>query len=236
MAREGIDGPLISLPVVSRHGIFVWLLSTLVSVRYTFLVVMILMAGVSRRSLAQILVWVVAATLGVLVHEFGHVAAARYYGHRPRVELYTMGGLTSWSNEGRPGWVERLSTSLAGPVVGLLVAGALWLGLEHWGGVPGQPLLYLAFHDFMWVCAGWSLLNLAPILPLDGGQALEALLYPFRVRQPRRTAQLVSIGAGAALAVLAFTYGWTWAAVLAGLLAYNNAQAVRGLPTARIVG
>jgi stage IV sporulation protein FB len=236
MTREGIDGPLISLPVVSRHGVFFWLLSTLVSVRYTFLLVMVLMAGVSRRSVAEILVWVVAATLGVLVHEFGHVAAARYYGHRPRVELYTMGGLTSWSDEGRPGWVERLSTSLAGPVVGLLLAGALWLGLERWGGVPSQPLLYLAFHDFMWVCAGWSVLNLAPVLPLDGGQALEALLSAFRVRRPRRTAQLISVGAGAVLAVLAFAHGWTWAAVLAGLLAYNNSQAVRGLPTTSIVG
>jgi hypothetical protein len=40
MAARGqvIEGALLSRPVASRHGIFFWLLRTLVKVRYTFFV------------------------------------------------------------------------------------------------------------------------------------------------------------------------------------------------------
>jgi hypothetical protein len=47
VTTQGIEGPLVSLPVVSRHGVFFWLFSTLVTVRFTFLLVTVLMAGLS---------------------------------------------------------------------------------------------------------------------------------------------------------------------------------------------
>jgi Zn-dependent protease len=225
----------VSLPVVSRHGVFFWLFSTLVTVRFTFFLVMVLMGGMARRSVAEILVWVLVAGFGVLLHEFGHVAAARYYGHAPRVELYTMGGVTTWESESRPGWVERLVVSLAGPAIGLALAGIVWL-LVPAGAALGSPLLSLALYDFMWVSVGWGIFNLLPILPLDGGRAMEAILGAARVARPLRKARLVSLIFGAAVALVAFAFGWTWAGVLGALFAYNNAQLLRGSPEVRIVG
>lgn len=234
-ARE-IEGPLASLPVVSRHGVFFWLFSTLVTVRFTFFLVMVLMAGLSRRSFAEILIWVAVAGFGVLLHEFGHVAAARYYRHKPRVELYTMGGVTTWESDERAGWVEHLLISLAGPAIGLALAGLVWLLLENLGWVPGSPFLRLALSDFMWVSVGWGVFNLLPILPLDGGRSLEAILAGFRARNPRRTTRIVSLCVGGAVAVLAFAAGWTWAGVLAAMFAYNNAQSMRGGREVRLLG
>jgi Zn-dependent protease len=234
VTTRGIEGPLVSLPVVSRHGVFFWLFSTLVTVRFTFLLVMVLMAGLSRRSFAGIFVWVLVAGFGLLLHEFGHVAAARYYRHKPRVELYTMGGVTTWERDERAGWVEQLLISLAGPAIGLALAAAVWLLLVGW--IPGSSLLRLALLDFMWVSVAWGVFNLLPILPLDGGRALEAILAAFRTRNPRRTTRIVSLCVGGAVALLAFGFGWTWAGVLAAMFAYNNAQGLRGGREVRIVG
>jgi len=233
---RGIEGPLVSRPVVSRHGVFFWLFSTLVTVRFTFFLVMVLMAGLSRRSFLQILVCVFVAGFGVLLHEFGHVGAARYYRHKPRVELYTMGGVTTWESDGREGWRERLVISLAGPAIGLVLAGLVWLSLETLGFRPGSPFVHLALGDFIGVSFGWGLFNLLPILPLDGGQALEAILTGRFARDPRRTTRIVSLIVGGVTALLAFSAGWTWAGALAAMFAYNNAQRLRGGREVRIVG
>jgi hypothetical protein len=60
MAARGqvIEGAIPSLPVASRHGIFFWLLRTLVKVRYTFLLSALLL-GLRRQSVVTLLVWVV---------------------------------------------------------------------------------------------------------------------------------------------------------------------------------
>jgi len=234
--NRGIEGPLVSRPVVSRHGVFFWLFSTLVTVRFTFFLVMVLMAGLSRRSFSEILVWVFVAGFGVLLHEFGHVGAARFYRHRPRVELYTMGGVTTWENDGRAGWRERLVISLAGPAIGLVLGGLVWLLLETFGLGPASRWTYLALSDFMWVSIAWGVFNLLPILPLDGGQALEAILTGRFARDPRRTTRIVSLCVGGAAALLAFAAGWTWAGALAAMFAYDNAQRMRGGRGVRIVG
>jgi Zn-dependent protease len=219
---------------VSQHGVFLWLFSTLVRVRFSFLIVMVAMAVMSGRDIPETLTWVTAATVGVLVHEFGHVGVARCFGRKPNVELHTLGGVTTWAGT-RGGWLEQLSTSLAGPIVGLLAAATLWLVLRNAGEAGTPALVDLAYRDFLWVSVGWGLVNLAPIRPLDGGQALEAVLGGLGARRPRRIAGLVSVGAGVLLAVIALGSGWVWAGALSGILAYNNAQELRGLPPLRLV-
>jgi stage IV sporulation protein FB len=222
-------GPLVSWPVVSRNGVFFWLFATVVRIRFTFFLVALLAAEGAGRGIEQILEWIAVATAGVLVHELGHVAAARHYGFDPSVELYTMGGVTTWRNPRPMRRVERIAISLAGPLTGFVLGGVTWVSFRVLAGTLA-PLLYLALYDFLWINVAWGFFNLLPILPLDGAQALEAVLERFeRVRHPRRTMRVVSLVVGGAVAVLAFGLGQTWVAVLAALLAYNNAQAMRGM-------
>lgn len=237
MRPDDIEGPSLSWPIVSRHGVFFWLFSTVVRIRFTFLLVAILMAGSGGRSVVQILVWIVVATVGVLLHEMGHVAAARYHRFKPSVELYTMGGVTRWKTYAPMAWYEQFSISLAGPFTGFVIAGVVWSAMRFAGTSVKSPILGLALSDFMWVNVAWGVFNLLPILPLDGAQALEALLAHFRLaRDPRRATRIVSLATGAAVAILAFSAGQMWAAVLAGLFAYNNAQQLRGLRGVTIFG
>ncbi len=149
--------------------------------------------GLSRIEVgaASVALWVAIMFLGVLTHELGHASAFRAFGRSPRITLYAMGGLTS-APAGMGPW-RRFVTSLAGPVVGLVIGfGALALrdaGVELPGGLVGR----IALRDVIWVNLGWSLLNLAPLYPLDGGQTLESLLQGLRVPKAELITSVVSL-------------------------------------------
>lgn len=151
----------------------------------------------------------------VLLHEFGHVAACRWVGgESDEVMLWPLGGLAECDVPSS--WRAHLATALGGPAVNAalfpLTCAALWAaGL---GGTilfnPVRPGLTLGelgswqevalwwAHYLNIVLLGFNLL--VPMLPLDGGRALHALLW---ARSSRREALSVSVsvGMGAAIAL-----------------------------------
>ncbi len=171
--------------------------------------------GVSNKdSLVQMLCFVVAGMLCLLVHEFGHALVGRRLGSgNADITIAGLGGITR--HEYAPtSRMNYFMTVLAGPLASLLlgITGGVLLGLQL-GDVgagielslalplPGDALsqhtktvLVLNFLDggipmvvlklytalFM-VCFWWSVFNLLPILPLDGGRLLATLLGNNRV-------------------------------------------------------
>jgi Zn-dependent protease len=131
-----------------------------------------------------------------------------------------------------------VATSLAGPGVGFVAGGLVWwlagvLEFDEYS----PYLVRLAFRDFMWVSLGWGLFNLLPILPLDGGSALEAILERhLGADRARYSARVCSCVVGGLVAVLALGSGMVWAGILCGLFTYNNLMALRGLRGVRLVG
>ena len=158
-----VDGALLSSPVASRHGVFFWLLRTLVKVRYTFFLSAFLL-GLRRPSVVTLFVWVGVLFIAILLHELGHALAARFYRQNPQIELHAMGGTTSWTWIDELKWWQRVIISFAGPGIGFLVGGLLYLGYTL---VPvDEPyLLRLARYDFLWVSIAWGVFNLLPDAP-----------------------------------------------------------------------
>jgi Zn-dependent protease len=106
--------------------------------------------------------------LSILVHEFGHALVARSLGLGPvSIVLHGFGGLTAFSK--RPAHGQGILVGLAGPLAGLVLGlGALWLD-------PGTAYGVLVSDAVRWlilVNIFWSLFNLLPMYPLDGGQVL----------------------------------------------------------------
>ena len=93
-----------------------------------------------------LLVWVVVLLVSIFCHELGHALAMQWYGFRPRIILYGMGGLAV--PEGGPGFVERRSEtvrqvviSAAGAVAGFVVAAVVYVLTWIVRGMPIEFLL-----------------------------------------------------------------------------------------------
>ena len=140
-------------------------------------------------ALDELVVWVLLALVSVLLHELGHAVLARRVGAKPSITLMAMGGVTTYTPPRQLSRLESLAISLAGPAVGILLGGALLL-LRPDEDPPG--LVGFALRAAIFTTLGWSLFNLLPIAPLDGGQALRELLPGDPVTRARRAA-VVSI-------------------------------------------
>jgi Zn-dependent protease len=141
----------------------------------SFLVLSLFLAANRGLNLLLLLEWLVIVFISVLVHELGHALVARRFGLSPQITLYSMGGLTSWSEVTEIGPPKHLAISLAGPAAGFLLGGVLFLVAPMVLRAVPSELLTVAYQDLLWVNIGWGVFNLFPILPLDGGHVLLTL-------------------------------------------------------------
>jgi Zn-dependent protease len=152
------------------------------------------------------------------VHELGHAAAIMRHGIAPSITLHGMGGVTTWGGSGRLGRLDRAIISLAGPFAGFAFGGLVYAADRFLPQPPG--LVDTAIRQLLWVNIGWGLINLAPVLPFDGGHVLEEALGAHRAR----TAALVSLVAAVLLTVYFMATGSAWGAILFGMSAIQSWQ------------
>jgi Zn-dependent protease len=151
-----------------------------------------------------------ALFLCVLLHEFGHVFAARRYGiATPDITLLPIGGIARLSRMPRTPSHE-LVVALAGPAVNVLIAGLLYVVVQ----VPANPshelLQFKSFGDMLFslmVINIWLVVfNMIPAFPMDGGRVLRAILamtLPYgRATVAASVIGQVIAGAGAILALM----------------------------------
>ncbi len=119
------------------------------------------------------LIWMLIIFISVLFHEFGHALTARAFGQKPRIELVAMGGLTY--HEGKKlSFPRQFFIILDGPVFGFILVGIL-IGLMR---IPAlrTGIVGAYFHAAMLINFIWTIVNLLPVVPLDGGQLLRVTL------------------------------------------------------------
>lgn len=130
--------------------------------------------------------FVVSATIAVLLHELGHAYAAHRCGHVASIRLHVAGG-TTWHMGRLLTKGAHVAITLAGPAAGLIAGGAVY-AIQSFA-PPANPHAAAIVRDIVMVNAGWALVNLLPILPLDGGE----IVYGIR--------PLARFGHGASLAL-----------------------------------
>ncbi len=194
-----------------------------------------------------LLIWMAAIFLSILVHELGHALAFNYFGTNSRIVLYHFGGLAipdsfgAWNAARRRhiGPFEQIVISGAGPAfqlgLALLAAGiGILLGVPIW--IPGvlpirfppeSAALFAVINFIVYPSVFWAVLNLAPILPLDGGQITRAALALTNVARPNHVACIVSIGTGALIGIYFMQTGQPFMGIMFFVLAASNWQSMQ---------
>lgn len=151
-------------------------------------------------------VYVSLVFLCVVLHEFGHALAARTFGIRtPDITLLPIGGVARLERmPDKPG--QEVIVALAGPLVNVVIAAALWLALLPGGGPENLSPLQARGGNLLAELLGVNLIlvvfNMIPAFPMDGGRVLRALLA-LRLNYARATNIAATIGQGFAF-VLGF--------------------------------
>lgn len=133
-----------------------------------------LIGWLSSGTIAGTLIWMAVVFFSVLIHEYGHALTALAFGQNARIELMGLGGLTYRSGKKLKFWQEFLVV-LNGPIAGFLLFLAASLLLQVLKGQPDNPWYY-AIKITAFANLFWTIVNLLPVYPLDGGRLFTIIL------------------------------------------------------------
>ena len=185
-----------------------------VRIHPSFLLIAALLGAGGGGDLSLVVAWVVIAGVSILLHELGHAVAFRRFGVGSRIELHAMGGVTiPVSGSGlAPG--QQVAVSAAGPLTGLAVGLVVLAGVRLAGYQPDTQLGGGIVRDILFANIAWSLVNLLPVLPLDGGQLLAAVLRIVTRGGGEIATQVISLVTVVGVGVLAVGHGYALGAAL----------------------
>jgi len=162
----------------------------------------LLAAGLGSRqaNMAGDALFVISLFLFVLLHELGHALTARRYGIKTlEIVLYPIGGVARLEKMAEP--KAELAIAAAGPLVNIVLGGAIFLGIAYagLGGTASELLGRMAMVNFY--LAGF---NLLPAFPMDGGRMLRAGIA---IAKGEEVATQIASRIGRWLAVMMALYG-----------------------------
>lgn len=216
-------------PPPRSHGFSFSLFGFPIRVHTAFIFVAALL-GYRADDARAIVEWVGIVFVSVLFHELGHALVARRAGYEPWIELHGMGGLTHLERTKTTPlatWSSDLAIALAGPVFGLMLGATVWIAARMFPYLTEHDTARTIVFDLLWANVGWSVLNLLPMLPWDGGLATRAVLrrlFPKRGEPVSYGVSLVVASAGLALALYSRS---VWMAYLTGRALIDSLRALR---------
>jgi len=242
---------LVCCPQSSRGEWRFRLFGVFVRVKFWFWITILILGG--DKLAVDALTWVAVCFASILLHELGHVFAFRMFGRDAEVVLYGWGGMAI-PRGAVSGTLGRFVVALAGPaagfcVVGLVLAAAKFSGahiitsfhlgipillvMPNWtGDVPAYLResyhWYTLLNDLLFVNFYWGLVNLLPVLPLDGGHAAQALFEQYDPFRGRRMSLILSAAVAGVVVVLGIvTYNF-YLVLMFAILAVSSLQWLDG--------
>lgn len=175
----------------------------------------------SADGLILLALFVLAGFISILVHELGHALVGRSFGAPTAITLQAFGGYAAFP----PGAFTRKQNFLmtaAGPFF-QLVLGGIALAVSIYANLPKTLISEFVFF-LMIISFFWAILNLIPVIPLDGGRLMESILGPKRIRLTLTISIVVAI----VVAILMFTKTQSFLfPIFLGMMAYQNWQALQ---------
>lgn len=182
----------------------------------------------SEMAYAMIALWIPIVTIAILVHELGHALVGRAFGLAPFVTLHGMGGVTQFDGRAHRALShgKRVLITLAGPLAGIAVGGgtlAAWVLLSP---LP-DSVAERALQAGVFTTLGWGIMNLIPMMPLDGGHIVATVLDKLFGIRGVLFARVASIALAVLLVAIVLFYwealqGPWFTLFILGSLGYSN--------------
>lgn len=176
----------------------------------------------TKEDFFRLLLFMIAGFISILVHELGHGLTAKHFGKRVEIVLQAFGGYAAYSG-GAP--LSRLKTFLvtaAGPGIQIALGFVVLAAATQFNEISPNAMYFL--ERLYFISFVWAILNLLPVLPMDGGRLLETLLGPQRIR----ITLTISIIVAVTVAVLGLVFTtMLLLPIFMGMMAYESYKALK---------
>jgi len=206
---------LLGIPV--RISIWFWVAGT------------ILGFSALKAGLPFLLAWLLVLLVSILVHELGHALTARWFGYSPSILLYHFGGLAFYQPRQNHSRARSILISLAGPGAGFILWGLTELFYRfvlprfYFDLAPNfQQLASFIVIQMLFINLIWGLVNLLPVLPLDGGRICQEICMAISPFRGLLYAAWVGLIVGGLTAAWFFRQQETYPGFLFAMLAFSN--------------
>lgn len=151
-------------------------------------------------------VWTAGAiAVFTVVHELGHALAARRCGAQARISLDFLMAYAAYQPTHPMSWRQRAGIALAGPTLQITLSSVILVAV----GVNPFDRFDIGTSEatiaIWWAGIALGVLNLLPVLPLDGGAVMSAVLRHVSPAHGERIANAISIGVTVAGAAVVFS-------------------------------
>jgi Zn-dependent protease len=198
-----------------------------------------------------VVLFILAALISIIIHELGHACTGlKLGGGRASILLTSFGGL-AYNQGGRFNRQQRFWMIFAGPGAGfaflivLVAALSLIFGttdvlnftsyilfgirpdfqsIELVSFLREKFFVFLFLKHLLWINFWWGMINLLPVMPLDGGQITDLFV------RPQRRVYLIGLVAASSMAALSLFWlqsGYT--AMLFAFFAWKNYESMQSV-------
>lgn len=170
-------------------------------------------------------IWIAGAVaIFTVIHELGHALAARQAGCRASIALDFMIAYASYEPATPLTWTQRARIASAGPALQIISATAVLVALGVNPFNREDISTSNATAAIWWAGIALGVINLIPLLPLDGGAIVSSVVDRFTDGRGREIMLPVSLGITAASFILCLVFSIQGVAPLLGLLMFIQYQ------------
>jgi stage IV sporulation protein FB len=133
----------------------------------------------SKDAILRLAIFLLAGLISILIHELGHALAGRAFGASSEITLQAFGGYAAFTGARftRP---QHFLVTAAGPAAQFALGLIPYLLIGDLFALRSTAAYF--WQQLTWISFAWAVINLLPVLPLDGGQMVNAILGPARIR------------------------------------------------------
>lgn len=195
-----------------------------ITIHSFFWIIALIIGWITTHDPIGMVLWATVIFFSILVHEYGHALTAVAFGQRASIDLVGFGGLTRRGGKKIKLWQEFLIV-LNGPLAGFLLYGISVFFQYRFSSILRHTGLDDILNISIEINLVWTVLNLLPVQPLDGGRIMSIILEAVLGFRGVKIALFVSIVFSLCLAFYAFMHNWLIGGILFVFFAVESFRA-----------